>query len=120
MSLLPLVQVGTATGQAVIDAVEQFGADQDTLPLRLSVLRLLLLQQEELSATGDEKILLDAYRDWLNVAARYLGPEPGAATDREYARAAAILLAELRLAGSAVSADSANGNAIASNMTSVI
>jgi hypothetical protein len=119
MSLLPLVQVGTTTGQAVIDAVEQFGADQDTLPLRLSVIRLLLLQQEELSATGDEKILLDAYRDWLNVAARYLGPQPGA-TSREYARAAAILLAELRLAGSAVSADSANGNGSTSNMTSVV
>lgn len=105
MSLLPLVQVGTTTGQAVIDAVGQFGADQDTLTLRMSVIRLLLLQQEEMTATGDEKILLDAYRDWLNVVARYLEPEPQA-TEREYARAAAILLAELRLAGSAVSSGS--------------
>jgi hypothetical protein len=108
MSLLSLVQVGVTTGQAAINAVDQYGADEDTLVLRLSVIRLLLVQQEDVTADGDEKFLLDAYRDWLNVAARYL--EPGSdATEREYSRAAAILLAELRLAGAAASADPGRG-----------
>jgi hypothetical protein len=119
MSFLPLVQAGTTTAQAAIDAVEQFGADPDTLGLRLSVMRLLFLQQEDMTATGDDEELLAAYRDWLNVATRSYGPEPGAATDREYSRSAAILLAELRLAGSAVSADAGSGNGAASNTVRV-
>jgi hypothetical protein len=120
MSLVPAVQVGTKTVQAAIDAVDDFGADSNTLSIRLSVVRLLLLQQEDMTATGEEEHLLAAYRDWLNVASRYFGSPPRSATDREYARSSAILLAELRLAGSAVSADRGDGNGRVPDQAAII
>lgn len=118
MSLLPMVQVGTATVQAAIDAIEKFGADIDTFAIRLTVVRLLHLQQEEMTAAGDDEKLLEAYRAWLNVAIRYFGSESETTTNREYARAAAILFAELRLAASAVPAD-AGGNVFAANVARI-
>ena len=102
MSVIGLVQAGAVTMQAAIDAVERFGADPDTLGIRLAVAQLLLLQQEDATASGDEEYLLAAYRDWLGVANRFFRPG-SEVTDREYSRSAAILLAELRLAGIAAS-----------------
>lgn len=116
MSVIRLVQAGAATMQAAIDAVERFGADPDTLGIRLAAAQLLLLQQEDETASGDEEYLLAAYRDWLSAANRRFRPG-SEATDREYSRPAAILLAELRLAGVAASPGGvpveANGGAVA-------
>jgi hypothetical protein len=111
MSIIRLVQVGTTTLQAVIDAVERFGADPDTLGTRLSVAQLLHFQLDGITADADEEPLLEAYREWLSVAARYYGPPALAAqaTQREYARAAAILLAEVRMAETALIAAAAAG-----------
>jgi hypothetical protein len=97
MSILRAVQVGATTAQAAIDAVEQFGADANTLLLRLGVVKLLNIQQEDLNAEGEEEPLLAAYRDWIDVALRYYAPDPDADL-REYVRAAAVLSAELRIA----------------------
>jgi hypothetical protein len=100
MSVTRLVQAGTSTMQAAIDAVERFGADPGTLGLRLSVAQLLYLQLEGITAPAAEEPLLMAYREWLSVANRTFRADPDA-TAREYSRSAAILLAELQLAGSA-------------------
>lgn len=97
MSILRAVQVGAATAQAAIDAVEQFGADAHTLLLRLGVVGLLQIQLEDMTAEGDEAPLLDAYRNWIGVAVRYYGPNPEADL-REYMQAAASLSVELNIA----------------------
>jgi hypothetical protein len=97
MTVLRAVQVGTATAQAAIDAVEQYGADADTLVLRLGVVQLLKLQQEDMAGEDEDAYLIEAYRNWIGVALRYYGPEPDA-TLREYARASATLSAELQIA----------------------
>lgn len=115
MSIIRLVQVGATTLQAVIDAVQRFGTDPDTLGTRLSVAQLLHFQLDGMTADADEEPLLEAYRDWLSVASRYFGPV-SMATEREYSRAAAILLAELRLAGQpAAVATSADGGSLAAD-----
>jgi hypothetical protein len=97
MSILPAVQVGATTAQAAIDAVEQFGADANTLLLRLGVVKLLDIQQEGLNAEAEEEPLLEAYRNWIDVALRYYAPDPDADL-REYVQASAMLSAELRIA----------------------
>lgn len=117
MSIIRLVQVGATTLQAVIEAVQRFGADPDTLGTRLSVAQLLYLQLDGITADAEEEPLLAAYRDWLSVASRYFGPT-AQATEREYSRSAAILLAELRLAGVAASASAradADGGSLAAD-----
>jgi oligoendopeptidase F len=97
MSILRAVQVGATTAQAAIDAVEQFGADANTLLLRLGVVKLLNIQQEDLNAETEEEPLLNAYRNWIDVALRYYAPDPDADL-REYVQASAMLSAELRIA----------------------
>jgi hypothetical protein len=97
MSVVRAVQVGAETAQAAIDAVDRFGLDAETALLRFGVVQLLQLQANDMAAEGDEAQLLDAYQRWIAVALRYYAPEPDA-DDREYAHAAAILSAELRLA----------------------
>ena len=97
MSVLPMVQVGVTAAQAAVDAVEQFGADADTLLLRVGVVQLLKFQVEDMNAEGEDAPLLDAYRNWIDVALRYYGPDPDADL-REYIRTSAILTAELRIA----------------------
>ena len=97
MSVLPLVQVGASTMQAVIDGIENFGADDDTLVTRLSVAQVLHLQANDATADAEDEPLLIAYRDWLDVAIRYYTPD-SAATEREYARSSAIMMAEVQLA----------------------
>jgi hypothetical protein len=97
MSVLRTVQVGTTTAQAAIDAVEQFGADANTLLLRLGVVKLLSIQQEDLKAEGGEAPLLDAYQKWIDVALRYYAPDPDADL-REYMQTAALLSVELQIA----------------------
>jgi hypothetical protein len=97
MSVLPLVRTGASALQATIDAVERFGADADTLAVRLGVAQLLRFQAKDATASVDDQPLLDAYRDWLTVAEEYYRPDT-TATDRQYARASAILIAEVTLA----------------------
>jgi hypothetical protein len=97
MSVLGVVRVGTAAAQAAIDAVEQFGADGETLVLRLGVVQLLHVQEENMTAEGEDVQLLDAYRKWIDVALRYYGPEPDADLP-EYVRTSAMLSAELQIA----------------------
>lgn len=97
MSVVRAVQVGAETAQAAIDAVERFGLDGDSALIRFGVVQILQLQADDLTAEGDDAHLLDAYQRWIAVALRYYAPDPDA-DDREYAHAAAILSAELRLA----------------------
>lgn len=104
MSAVRAVQVGAETAQAAIDAVDRFGLDGDTALTRFTVVQLLQFQANDLTAEGDDSHLLDAYRSWLAVAVRYYSPQPEA-DDRAYARAAAILSAELRLVAQRPSSD---------------
>jgi hypothetical protein len=97
VSALRAVQVGAETAQAAIDAVERFGLDGDSALIRFGVVQILQLQADDLTAAGEDAHLLDAYQRWIAVALRYYAPDPDA-DDREYAHAAAILSAELRLA----------------------
>lgn len=106
MNVLPLVQVGASTLQAVIDGMEKFGVDEDTLTTRLSVAQLLHLQANEATAETEDEPLLTAYRDWLNAAIAQYTPQ-AQASDREYVRSAAIMMAEVRLAQ--LRGDTSNG-----------
>jgi hypothetical protein len=119
MSVVQAVQVGAETAQAAIDAVERFGLDAETGLLRFGVIQLLQLQADDLTAEGDDGLLLEAYQRWIAVALRYYAPEP-AADGREYAHAAAILSAELQLTSARLSTEDAMDASTASNDASAI
>ena len=104
MSVLPLVRVGTSALQSAIDAVERFGADADTLAVRLGVAQLLRFQAKDVTAAAEDQPLLEAYRDWLAVAEEYYRPDT-TATERQYARASALLIAEVALAEDSIGTD---------------
>lgn len=68
MTIARVVDVGTATAQACIDAVAEAGADRDAIVMRVGVLEFLKAHVADVWATGEEAALLDAYRAWLDIA----------------------------------------------------
>jgi hypothetical protein len=109
MSVLRVAQVGTATAQAAIEAVEEFGVDTDTLTIRLGVMQLLQIQQEGMEPEEGEMPLLEAYANWIETALRYYAPDSDTSV-REYARAAALLSAELLVADEPVTIQENSGS----------
>ncbi|RUP04389.1 MAG: hypothetical protein EKK34_14710 [Mycobacterium sp.] len=98
VGLLRLVQVNTTTAEAAIAAVEEYGADPETLLIRLGVMQLLKLQLESLRAIDeDEAALLASYRRWVEVGLDYMGPAPET-TGRDYALASSLLNVEMHFA----------------------
>ncbi len=98
VDLLRVVQVNTTTAEAAIAAVEEYGADPETLLIRLGVMQLLKLQLDSLRAIDeDDAQLLAAYRHWVEVGLDYMGPAPEA-TGRDYALASSVLNVEMHFA----------------------
>jgi hypothetical protein len=69
VTIARVVDTGTSTAQAVIDAAARAPGDPDAALLRVGVLHLLHTHANDLTAEGgDDDALLKAYQDWLEVA----------------------------------------------------
>jgi hypothetical protein len=91
-----LIRVGALTAQSAINEAA-VPADLGAAELRVGVLAFLASHAGSLSAESREGVLLDAYRNWLEVAGR-LYRTGDQTLIREYMHRGAILSAELELA----------------------
>lgn len=96
MSVLGIVEVGTAAAQAAIDAGAGTGSDPDAVVLRVAVLKLFKAHADNIVDEVGGDPLFDSYRAWLDIASTVYG---GGEVDlREYAHRAATLTAEMEVA----------------------
>lgn len=96
MTILRLIEVSAASARAAIDTASA-DPDPDAIVMRVGVLEFLRLHASRVEAQGDDAELLQAYREWLDMAAGMFstGRED---LVREYMRSAGVFSAELELA----------------------